>query len=301
MAAWLFDVPLLVTLLWLAWKLLSSPELFTSIVLFIAFGLLMAIAWARLGAADIALAEAAIGAGLTGTLFLSALKDVRVLPPAPRPSSASRALLVALGALIFAVLAWSLVRRIPGEGEGLGPRVSTSLPQSGAQNPVTAVLLNFRAYDTLLEVTVLLLAVLPLWSAASRQTRDEPPGPVLLALVQLVVPLTVLIGGYLLWLGTTHPGGAFQGGAMIATACVLLLLSNKAIPDAVPNWVARFALSIGAAVFVLVAIGVMATGRNVLEYPQDSAGLVLLVIECALVVSTAATFTALFTGGSPRS
>lgn len=68
-----FDVVLGLALLWLAWQALASPELFRAIVLFIAFGLLMALAWVRLEAPDVALAEAAIGAGLTGALLLTAL------------------------------------------------------------------------------------------------------------------------------------------------------------------------------------------------------------------------------------
>lgn len=59
--------------MWLAWRALASPDLFRGIVLFITFGLLMALAWVRLDAPDIALAEAAIGAGLTGALLLAAL------------------------------------------------------------------------------------------------------------------------------------------------------------------------------------------------------------------------------------
>jgi uncharacterized MnhB-related membrane protein len=70
---WGFDGTLVLTLLWLAWRMLSSPDLFKAIVLFIAFGLVMALAWVRLQAPDIALAEAAIGAGLTGALLLAAL------------------------------------------------------------------------------------------------------------------------------------------------------------------------------------------------------------------------------------
>ena len=70
---WLFDLPLALMLLWLAWRLLTSTDLFKAVVLFIAFGLFMALAWVRLHAVDIALAEAAIGAGVTGALFLSAL------------------------------------------------------------------------------------------------------------------------------------------------------------------------------------------------------------------------------------
>ncbi|HID73027.1 TPA: DUF4040 domain-containing protein [Candidatus Micrarchaeota archaeon] len=70
---WLFDSLLIITLLWLAWRLLGSADLFKAIVLFIAFGLVMALAWVRLDAPDVALAEAAIGAGLTGALLLAAL------------------------------------------------------------------------------------------------------------------------------------------------------------------------------------------------------------------------------------
>jgi len=68
-----FDALLGFALLWLAWRALASPDLFRAIVLFIAFGLLMALAWVRLDAPDIALAEAAIGTGLTGALLLAAL------------------------------------------------------------------------------------------------------------------------------------------------------------------------------------------------------------------------------------
>lgn len=69
----IFDVVLGFALLWLAWQSLASPELFRAIVLFVAFGLLMALVWVRLEAPDVALAEAAIGAGLTGALLLTAL------------------------------------------------------------------------------------------------------------------------------------------------------------------------------------------------------------------------------------
>lgn len=68
-----FDTVLGFALSWLAWQALASPDLFRAIVLFIAFGMLMALAWVRLNAPDVALAEAAIGAGLTGALLLSAL------------------------------------------------------------------------------------------------------------------------------------------------------------------------------------------------------------------------------------
>lgn len=72
-AAWLPDVLIALALVWIAWRVLATELLFKSVVLFIAFGLLMALAWVRLAAPDIALAEAAIGAGLTGALLLDAV------------------------------------------------------------------------------------------------------------------------------------------------------------------------------------------------------------------------------------
>jgi len=72
-----FDLLLALALLLTAWRALASPELFRAVVLFIVFGLLMALAWARLAAPDIALAEAAIGAGLTGALLLDAVGHLR--------------------------------------------------------------------------------------------------------------------------------------------------------------------------------------------------------------------------------
>lgn len=71
------DLLLAGALLWSAWGSLTAKRLDRAIVLFIAFGLLMALAWARLTAPDIGIAEAAIGAGLTGALLLDALGTLR--------------------------------------------------------------------------------------------------------------------------------------------------------------------------------------------------------------------------------
>lgn len=74
-----FDALLVLTLLGVAWRLLAGGDLFRSVVLFIAFGLLLSLAWVRLSAPDVALAEAAIGAGVTGALLLVALGRLRRL------------------------------------------------------------------------------------------------------------------------------------------------------------------------------------------------------------------------------
>ncbi|WP_374232621.1 MULTISPECIES: Na(+)/H(+) antiporter subunit B [unclassified Thiocapsa] len=70
----LFDLLLTLTLLGLAVVTVTSREPRRAVILFIAFGLLLALVWARLRAPDLALAEAAIGAGLSGALMLTAAR-----------------------------------------------------------------------------------------------------------------------------------------------------------------------------------------------------------------------------------
>jgi uncharacterized MnhB-related membrane protein len=69
----LLDFILAASLLMLAWRLVTTPDLFKAAVLFITLSLLMALAWVRLRAPDIALAEAALGAGITGILLIDTL------------------------------------------------------------------------------------------------------------------------------------------------------------------------------------------------------------------------------------
>lgn len=72
-----FDLLLALALLWSAWRTLATPDIFRAVILFIVFGLLLTLVWSRLAAPDIALAESAIGAGLTGALLLDAIGVLR--------------------------------------------------------------------------------------------------------------------------------------------------------------------------------------------------------------------------------
>ncbi len=80
----IFDLLLSLTLIGLAWTVLTAKDLFKAIVLFISFGMLLAIAWLRLKAVDIALAEIAIGAGLTGAIFMMAIKRISRIQPSEK-------------------------------------------------------------------------------------------------------------------------------------------------------------------------------------------------------------------------
>jgi len=72
------DLLLMFSSLVLAWMSIFSASLFRCIIFFVCLGLLTTIVWGRMGAYDVAIAEAAIGAGITGSILLAALKRIRV-------------------------------------------------------------------------------------------------------------------------------------------------------------------------------------------------------------------------------
>jgi energy-converting hydrogenase B subunit D len=81
---WL-DAVLAAALVGVAWRAVAGRGIFACVVFHIAFGLLLSLTWVRLEAPDIALAEAAIGAGITGALLLDAAASLRRRPRSPAP------------------------------------------------------------------------------------------------------------------------------------------------------------------------------------------------------------------------
>ncbi|MBN2964265.1 DUF4040 domain-containing protein [Sulfurospirillum sp. T05] len=76
----LIDILLGFALLSCALRLVFIRDTFNAILLFILFGIILALVWGRLGAFDVALAEAAIGSGISGALLLDALAHLRHNP-----------------------------------------------------------------------------------------------------------------------------------------------------------------------------------------------------------------------------
>lgn len=204
-------------------------------------------------------------------------------------------LLLALAAgLGYAVLS------LPDQVVGLSDRVRVNMEVSGVRNPVTAVLLNFRAYDTLLELGVLLVALLGVWSLGTAAAhRRVDPEPVLSFLVGMLVPMMILMAGYLLWVGANAPGGAFQAGSVLAASGILLLLSSKRLPVRLMGWPLRVVLVFGLGAFVAVGVTLLSVTGTFLQYPPNLAGGLILFIEAAATLSIGVTLAALFLGCKP--
>lgn len=210
-----------------------------------------------------------------------------------------RILLVGLLSVLALGLGYAVLSLSP-QAPGLSVSVAENLEVSGVSNPVTAVLLNFRGYDTLLEMAVLLLALLGVWSIGFVPARQEGvPGPVLEMLSRLLVPLLIVIAGYLLWVGAHAPGGAFQAGSVVAAAGVLLFLSGWHPETIFSDLGLRLSLVLGLVVFIAVAVAMILLGRQLLYYPVANAGALILLIEAAATISIGVTLAALFLGRRP--
>jgi multisubunit Na+/H+ antiporter MnhB subunit len=293
-----------------AWVVLGR-HLFRSIVFFVAFGLAMALVWARLGAVDLALADAAIGAGLTGALMLAAFRRMVELDSAQAVTTGSAHTVLAV---LIAVLASGMVATIgltamtmeqaPGAA---GLAVFEALPATGLGNPITGVLLAWRGFDTLVEMVVLLTAFLGArvvaredWSPRSTVAGFDLP--LLRTLVALIVPLASLIALHLLWIGSDQPGGAFQAGSVLAAAGVLLLLTAQLLPAPASTVWLRLALVLGVAGIGILVLLPMARGLPPMGWLGRGS---LLFAELLMMVSIACTLSLLFAGspglrGGPR-
>jgi len=106
-------------------------------------------------------------------------------------------------------------------------------PDLGAANIVSAIIVTYRGLDTLGEVTVLFLtsAIVGLVLAWGRHGEGAPhprppTGELMATGSRLLVPLILLFGINIFVNGHLTPGGGFQGGAILASAALLLLLTN---------------------------------------------------------------------------
>src|SRR5262245_7436568 len=145
---------------------------------------------------------------------------------------------VAIGAfgLVFASVAidYSEQQSLPPLAESYVRLVPLAL---GAPNVITGILLTYRAFDTLGEVAVLFMVaagvglVLGLGQRNASSPGETPAQPrqaseIVQTGAQILVPLIAIFAAYIIMNGHLWAGGGFQGGAVIASSVLLLLLAN---------------------------------------------------------------------------
>lgn len=179
------DIVLVTLLAATGFALVRVRNLFAVTMLFGIYSLLAAVLFVVLDAVDVALTEAAVGAGVSVVLMLSALalvgKEEKVNTDARRPLLALLVVLVTGGALIYATLDMPRFGDPGAPGhQHVSPRYVEDSPEEiGIPNMVTSVLASYRGYDTLGEVAVIFtagIAVMVLLSGRIGRRRDGAAG-----------------------------------------------------------------------------------------------------------------------------
>ena len=278
-----FALFLLTLLVITALAIVRTENLFVAVMLTSIFSLLMAANFFILDAADVALTEAAVGAGVTTVVFLSALA---LTASRERPDHSGRGLvLVSVGVLAVLIIYATFDKPRLGDPEApvhqhVAPWYLEETRQSvDIPNVVTAVLGSFRAYDTLGEVFVVFAAcvgvlfILGVTPPNARPREESDAAGLRHHLIpqvvgRLLIPFIMLFGLYVQFHGEYGPGGGFQAGAIIATGVILyaLLEGEAEALRAIPRSVLLGLVVGGALLYGAVGVICMLLGGAFLDY-----------------------------------
>lgn len=312
----LFALLLLSLLVISALAIVRTENLFVAVMLTSIFSLLMAANFFILDAADVALTEAAVGAGITTVIFLSAL--ALTTEREKRVQSGQRLAMVVVAVLATLIIYATFDKPRLGDPNApvhqhVAPWYLENTPvYMDFPNVVTAVLGSFRGYDTLGEVFVVFAAcigvlfILGVKPAEGCMYDPEASGlrhhliPQVVG--RLLIPFIILFGLYIQFHGEYGPGGGFQAGAIIASGIILyaLLEGEAAALKAVPQSALMGLVIGGACLYGGVGLACIFLGGNFLEYtvlssnPVSGQQLGILLIEAGVGMAVCGALLSIF-------
>lgn len=296
-------------------------NLFVATMLSSIFSLSMACLFVVLDAVDVALTEAAVGAGISAVLMLSALALTRFEDRPPRPFAHWTALVACLGLgalLMYAASGWTRLGAADTPVQ-THPLTSHYLQRSAEEidipNVVTSVLASYRGFDTLGEVTVVLTAALAVMLLLRAPIiRHSPPAPtpgrdnnsrntVLRVVTKNLMPVILLYALYVQFHGEYSPGGGFQAGVIFAAGVVLyaLVFGLERARRVVPARVMRGIAPLGVLLYAGVGVYALLRGRAFLDYsalspadPVHGQHLGIILVELGVGLTVAASMVLIF-------
>jgi len=141
--------------------------------------------------------------------------------------------------------------------------INEGVKETGATNIVTSVVVSYRGFDTLGEVTVLFIAAIGLGvvlnTSRKKAMREVTPASLVLSTgCRVLFPLILIFGTYIFIHGHLTPGGGFQGGAIIASGFLLIYLGCQ--EKRISQKASKFAESLGGLTFVVIGLLGLAFG-----------------------------------------
>jgi multicomponent K+:H+ antiporter subunit A len=211
---------------------------FVALVLMGAVGLVVSLIFVKFSAPDLALTQLSVEV-VTVILLLLALYFLPQHTPAESGSGhrARDGLLAGLAGLGVGALAWAVLTR---PYDSIADYfLENSVPGGGGHNVVNVILVDFRGFDTLGEITVLALAGFAIYAMLEKLRLDgrgcddmgrswnRDMHPVIMAsLTRLLLPLALLVSVFILLRGHNLPGGGFIAGLVTAVALIMQYLAN---------------------------------------------------------------------------
>jgi multicomponent Na+:H+ antiporter subunit B len=312
---YLIDIVLLGLLMITGFAIVRMRSLLAVAMLTSIYSLLSASLFVVLDAVDVALTEAAIGAGISTILMLAtiALTSDEEKTPRHTPLLPLIVVVVTGAALIYGTL------DMPHYGDPAAPVHHHVAPaylhdtpgEIGVPNVVTSVLASYRGYDTLGGVTVIFTAgagVLALLGYRTRRRNSQGPGNrklvVLRVIAKLFFPLILLFALYVLFHGDYGPGGGFQAGVIFATGFILYALAFGLgnAQRVIPHRLLRIMAAVGVLIYAGVGIESMLLGGKFLEYkvladdPVAGQHLGIMLIELGVGITVAAVVLIIYYG-----
>jgi len=139
----------------------------------------------------------------------------------------------------------------------------------------------------------------PLLGGRAWSTARGAAGKHAAFLAQMLPPFGILIGIHIFWIGADEPGGAFQGGAILAAMWMITMMARLTEAPPVSSIWLRLALIAGPAVFLATGVAGVAMASGFFAYPAGFAKPLILLIEVFMTLSIAVTLPMLV-AGPPR-
>jgi multisubunit Na+/H+ antiporter MnhB subunit len=188
------------------------------------------------------------------------------------------------GTCMFAMLAYTLV--LVSYENTLEQTVEKAMHDHAISHDVTAVLLDFRSLDTLLEVAVIVMALVGI-KALSPHFRYRPRSFEMMmtnTYVALVFPIIVITALYILNSGTYQSGGAFAASALLAGGFIIIRLTKPTHLRHLKETHLRFIYCVGLLFFILIGLLSLFYG-NFMQYPHTYSYWLIFCIEAMLTLS----------------
>ncbi|MEH0831026.1 DUF4040 domain-containing protein [Anaplasma bovis] len=278
----IIDCTLLGFLVFIAVAVAFSKDILVNTLLMSAFSLTNATLYLVMNAPDVAMTEAAVGAGFTTVLLLIVISYLKRSNTAVR-AKFSKVIMTGLTATAVFLLLLYVVMDLPEYGYAGSPAnvgdaahyVRDAYKYTGIPNLVTSILASFRGYDTLCETIVILSASMSIFLLLGRNGEfTEKEGNLLRdnyalrCISSFMFAVILVYGFYVQTHGDYGPGGGFQSGVIFASAVVLyaLMYGNRTVAKVLPESLVRIGSSTGVLVYIVVGMVSLILGEKFLSY-----------------------------------